>query len=202
MLATFGYIAGALEFLAVVPYIRDILLLKTKPERASWFIWTVLVLIAFFSQMAKGATHSLWLNVGQFDVIVVFLLSLKYGVGGFTKRDKRALVAVAIGLTLWYFTKEASYALLITIFVDAIGSLLTSIKAYEDPAHETMSSWVMAGIAGFFGMLSVGAFYPILLAYPLYIMIANFAVVICMFVGRARINEGPPTDVSGRESRS
>ncbi len=114
----------------VVPYIRDIFLLKTKPERASWFIWTVLGFISFFSQYAKGATNSLWLTAGQTcAVLIIVILSIKYGVGGFTKRDIRALIGAGVGLALWYLTKEAAWAIFFVIAVDSIGSSLTALQA-------------------------------------------------------------------------
>lgn len=187
MLAIFGYISAILSILMVVPYIRDIFLLKTKPERASWFIWTVLGFIAFFSQLAKGATNSLWLTGGQtLAVLMIVLLSIKYGVGGFTKRDIRALIAAGIGLILWYITKEAAWALLIVIAIDSVGTLLTAIKSYENPESETFSTWVISGTSGIFGAFAVGAFQPILLAYPVYIIIANYTIVVTMLLGRRK----------------
>jgi len=185
MLAIFGYISAALSILMVVPYLRDIFLRKTKPERASWFIWLVLGLIAFSSQLAKGATDSLWLTAGQtLAVFAVFLPALKFGVGGLSRRDIVALIAAGFGLILWYFTSEAAYALAIVIAVDSIGSLLTAVKSYEDPSGETLSTWFMSGTAGVFGVLAVGAFQPALLAYPLYIVIANYTIVLCLLLGR------------------
>ncbi len=184
----FGYVAAGLSMLMVVPYIYDIFRKNTQPERASWFIWTTLGFIAFFTQLAKGATDSLWLTIGQtLAVLIVFLLSIKYGVGGFTKRDIRALIAAGIGLVIWYLTNEASYALLIVIAIDAIGTYLTVSKSYADPESETMSTWILSGTSGIFGMLAVGVFSPILLAYPLYIVVANYSVAIAMILGRRKI---------------
>lgn len=178
MFRAFGYISGFLGIVGLVPYIRDILLLKTKPERASWFIWLVLGGIAFASQLAKGATDSLWfVGTSTAAVLIVALLSVRYGVGGFTRRDGVALAIAGSGLVVWYFTDEAVYALFIVIAVDAIGSLLTFLKACRDPETETVSAWFLSGTAGFFALLAVGSWNPILLAYPAYIMTANYLIV-------------------------
>lgn len=188
MLAIFGYISAALSILLIVPYIRDILLLKIKPERASWFIWTVLGFIAFFSQLAKGATDSLWLTAGQtLAVLIVFLFSIKYGVGGLSNGDIKALIAAGVGLIIWYFTKEAAWALLIVIAIDSVGTYLTAIKSYTDPESETLSTWFISGTSGIFGMLAVGVFSPILLVYPLYLVVANYLIVTMMLLGRKRL---------------
>jgi hypothetical protein len=188
MLKIFGYISAILSIVMIIPYIIDILKLKTKPERASWFIWTVLGFIAFFSQLAKGASDSLWLTAGQtIAVLVIVVLSIKYGVGGFTKRDIKALIAAVIGLVLWYFTNEALYALIIVILIDSIGSFLTFIKSLEDPESETLMTWLLSGTSGVFGALAVGSFDPVLLAYPLYIVIANYSIVTALLLGRRKL---------------
>ncbi|MBT4856699.1 hypothetical protein HON52_00745 [Candidatus Uhrbacteria bacterium] len=163
---------------------------KTRPKRASWFIWAVLGFIAFFSQFAKGATDSLWLTGGQtFAVFVVVVLSIKYGVGGFTKRDVTALIAAFVGLIIWYITSEAAFALFIVIGIDSIGSILTFIKSYHEPASETLSTWFMSSVSGFFGTLAVGSLSFTLLAYPLYIGIANLLIVVAILLGRKNLQE-------------
>lgn len=190
MLIIFGYISALLSITAIVPYVRDIFLLKTKPERASWFIWTVLGFIAFFSQMAKGATDSLWLTAGQtLAVLTILLLSVKYGADGLTSRDIKALIAASIGLIIWYVTKEAVWALLIVIAIDSVGTLLTAIKSYENPESETLSTWIISGTSGIFGALAVGALNPVLLAYPLYIVIANYTIVLTLLLGKRKLRK-------------
>jgi hypothetical protein len=190
MLQVFGYISAILSIVMIIPYVWDIFHHKSKPERGSWLIWTVLGFISFFSQMAKGATNSLWLVAGQtLSVFIIFALSLKYGYGGLAKRDAKGLVGAGIGLILWYFTKEAFTALLITILVDSIGTYLTMIKSYEDPESETLVMWLMSGTAGIFGMLAVGSFNPVLLFYPFYIMLANYVVVTAILLGRRNLKK-------------
>ena len=185
MTEVFGYLSGILVVLGTLPYIRDIFLRKTKPQRSTWFIYSVLGGIAFFSQLAKGATFSLWLTgLDTLSVVVVFICSLWYGVGGFEKKDYRVLAVAAIALLLWFFTKEAAVALYLIIGIDAIGTYLTVDKAYKDPSSESYSAWVCSAIAGIFAMISVGSLNIILLSYPLYIFLANGAVVAAMWLGK------------------
>jgi uncharacterized membrane protein YuzA (DUF378 family) len=189
MLQIFGYLAGLSPLVAVVPYIRDIFKLKTKPQRASWFIWLVLGSIAFSSQFAKGATDSLWMTGAQtFEVLFVFILSIKYGVGGFVRKDIYALIAAMVGLLLWYLTSEAAVALYIVIGIDAIGSFLTIEKSYHDPESETVSSWVLFSLSGLFGSLAVGSLNIILLSYPIYIFLANSITLLAIILGKRRLS--------------
>lgn len=187
MFKVLGIASGLIPLIGILPYVRDILRKTTKPERASWFIWMVLGGIAFFSQLSKGATNSLWLaGMSVLSVTIVFLLALRYGEGGLDRRDVIALIVSFFGLVLWYLTKDATIALLLVIAVDTSGSVLTTMKAYEDPGSETMITWFLDGIAGLLSAISVGAFNWILLVYPLYICVANLAVVGAMLLGKKK----------------
>lgn len=74
MLQFFGYLSGILVSASFLPYIKDIFQLKTKPQRTTFFIWSLLGGIAFFSQLAKGASYSFLLSalsVGKLDLILL-----------------------------------------------------------------------------------------------------------------------------------
>lgn len=179
MLEIFGYISGVLFILSAVPYVRSILKGETKPQRITWLIWTVLVFIAFFSQLAKGATWSLLLTAGDaVTIVIVFLFSIKYGVGGFRKIDILSLVGAGISLLLWYFTNEPAVALFLIILIDIIGSNLTIIKAWKNPETENWIGWAMCGLGGLFGIFSVGSMNVVLLSYPVYICLINSLIAI------------------------
>jgi hypothetical protein len=187
MFLVIGILAGILGIVMFIPYIRDILKHKTKPERASWLIWSLLGLIAVSSQLAKGATDSIWMTVAQtFGTITIFILSFTYGFGGFVKRDIFALIAALFGLSLWLVTRDAVYALIITILVDAIGAALTAIKATEHPESETVITWVLSAISGLLGTVAVGYWNPILMIYPFYVFLANSSVLIGIYIGYQR----------------
>ncbi len=190
MLEALGMLSGVLGFICCIPYIRDILLKKTKPERASWFIWTILGSISFFSQLAKGATNSLWMTgADTLGVVITFIMAIRYGTGGLNSKDIKALLVAVFGLILWYFTHEPAFALAIVILVDGSGAILTIMKAYEDPGSETMSAWFLSGLAGFVAALSVGSFNWILLSYPIYIGLANWGVIAAMVAGMRKMRK-------------
>lgn len=130
MFQTLGIIGGILAFIGYIPYTVDILQHKAKPQRASFFIWMVLGLIAVFSQFAKGATNSLWLpGLETLGSLAIFILSIPFGIGGFSKRDYITLLIATLGLIVWYFTKEAAITLYLVILVDAAGLYLVLHKA-------------------------------------------------------------------------
>src|SRR5579862_2423136 len=108
MLQTLGLAGGLIAFIGYMHYAIEIFQHKAKPQRSAFFIWLVLGLIAVFSQVAKGATSSLWLpSLETLGSFFIFLLSIKYGIGGFSKKDYLALLIAILGLITWYFTREA-----------------------------------------------------------------------------------------------
>jgi hypothetical protein len=187
MLQLFGYVSGVLILIEFIPYIRDIFRHKTKPQRTTWLIFSVLGSIAFFSQLAEGATKSLWLpGAITFTVTCIFLLSLKYGVGGFARKDYIVLTFAALGLLGWYLTDKAVIALYIVIAIDIAATMLTIEKAYRQPESETLISWALSSTAGVFAMLAVGKLDVVLLSYPLMIAMVDGAVVGAILLGRRR----------------
>lgn len=187
MLQLFGFISGFFATIEFIPYIRDILRGKTKPQRTTFFIYAILNTISFSSQLAKGATNSLWLPFVFFiGTLTVFILSIKNGVGGFQKKDFVALFIAAVGLIAWYFTKEAAIALYLVILVDAAGTSLTIEKAYKNPESETIITWVLSSLAGLLALLSVGSLNPVLISFPLFIFFIDGAVVMAVLLGKRR----------------
>ncbi|MBI3638306.1 hypothetical protein HY227_01010 [Candidatus Wolfebacteria bacterium] len=183
----FGYLSGIIILISFIPYLRGILKDQTKPERMSWLIWSVLGGISFFSQLAKGASHSLWLTGAQtFGDLFIFLLSIKYGMGGLLKRDILALSIAGLSLIIWYLTDEPAIALFMVIFIDAIGAILTMVKSYKHPATEPITAWVLTALGGFFAILAVGKWNFILLSFPIYIFLINFMIVVIIILGIRR----------------
>ncbi len=184
----FGYLSAIAVTLSFVPYAKDIFLGKTKPERASWFIWSVLNFIFFFSLLSKGINYSLFLpGIQALGDLFIFLIAIPYGIGGFLKRDVIGLIAAGTGLLLWYITQEALFALLIAIFIDCVGIFLTVVKSYESPTTETMSTWVLGFLAGLFALFAIGSFKIVYIIFPLYICIAHASVIFAIKLGKKKL---------------
>ena len=188
-LVAFGLLSGLLSAYAYAPYAFDILRGQTHPQRASWFIWSVLASISLFAQIAEGATQSLWFAAVQTGgTVFIFLLGLRRGVGGLANMaDALVLVGAAFGLVLWMYTDNAAYALLISIAISLLGGAVTVLKAYRAPETETMATWAACFCASICAMLAVGALDWMLLAYPLYLFTLNGAIMAAIWLGRRRV---------------
>lgn len=184
----FGIAAGVLSTLAYLPYLIDTISDQTQPQRASWFIWSVLASISFFSQVFEGATASLWFAGAQAGAtITIFLATLAFGRGCIVKEgDYLVLISAAIGLVLWYATDSAVYALAISITVSLLGGSLTIAKAYREPHSETTLTWAFCFVASICAIASVSTWNWILLAYPVYLLLLNGLIMAAITAGRMK----------------
>jgi hypothetical protein len=187
ILAVFGLLAGLLNIIAYIPYIRDTIKGETSPNRTSWFIWTTLALISFFSQKSSGATWSLcFIAIQVLGPLTVFMLSIKRGEGGFEALDLFSLIGAIVGLLAWAVSGRPEMALYFNLSVDMFGVLPTLKKSYLDPSGETISLYVLTVVAAVLAGLSVGKLSPILLLYPVYIFLADGAVLVALLTSPNR----------------
>ncbi len=184
-LATVGIAAGVIKLIGLVPYIKDIFRKKTKPERATWWIWAVLNTVALGALIDAGGTWQLIMVVCQTVItVLIAVLSVRFGYGTFRRKDMISIICAFIGVILWQVTDEPILALLVVIAVDALAAFLTAVKTWEDPHTETLASWVMSTVGDFFGVLAVGALNLTQLSYPVYILVADAAVMLIIVYRR------------------
>lgn len=179
-------LAVVLFLAAAPPYILDTVRGKTKPERATWFIWSVLGIIAFVSQVGLGAQWSLvFAGLDALGSVITFSLSLKFGVGGWTLLDRVALTIAAVGVVISLIAHEPVIALLGVILADVSGTILTIRKTFLAPNTETTISWLLVGTGALSGVLAVGKLDWALILYPAYLMVANYCIPITQITSRA-----------------
>lgn len=184
----FGILAGVLSVFAYIPYIKDTLAGRTQPQRASWLIWSVLSTIALVSQIHEGAGPSLlFAGVQVSCTVLIFALSSWVGTNNKLRHtDHLIFMAAGLGLVLWYFTNSAAYALAVTISISLLGGAATVLKTYRDPGSETCVTWLISFVASGFALLAVGQLDPMLLAYPMYLLVLYGAILGALGLGRLR----------------
>jgi hypothetical protein len=192
MLALFGIIAGILQLVASAPYVRDILRGTTKPQRSTWTIWTTLSFVVLASQWASGATWSLALTVGQALACgAIFALAIPRGVGGLSRIELVLLGIAALGIAGWQLADDPIVATCSVVLADVIGVALMLPKTYRHPGSETLATYAIGVVSTMFALAAIGSLEPALLIYPLYILIADSAVVAVIVVRRRALAAVP-----------
>src|ERR1035438_9899519 len=110
--ALIGQLAGLLAILSVIPYIVSILRGHTKPERMTYFIWFIVDAVTMSSYIVSGARTTIWIGlVFVCSGFLIFCLSFKHGMGGFSSFDIGCLILALLGVVMWIDTKDALVAL-------------------------------------------------------------------------------------------
>ena len=131
------------------------------------------------NQVRNGGGYSSLFFIST-DVLValVFILSLKFGMGGASKLDRICLLLAGILLVYWVGTKDSYISTVCAVIIDGIGAVPTLVKVYHHPQTETYPQWVLAGIAGLFTLFAIPRLDWILMIYPLYVFVMNGTVVL------------------------
>jgi hypothetical protein len=132
-----GIIAGILAFVAFIPYVISIFRGETKPQRATFAIWSAISLVTLFSYFASGARETIWaVLVYAILQIFILILSFKYGMGGFGRLDLICLGGAIAGIIGWLLTNNPAVALYLSIASEFLGYVPLFKKAYTQPETE------------------------------------------------------------------
>jgi hypothetical protein len=185
MVAIFGVVAGILQLVAGVPYLRDILRGSTTPQRSTWMIWTTLSFVVLASQWASGATWSLALTVGQaVSCGAILALATRRGVGGVSAIELGLLAIAALGIVGWQVADDPIVATCSVVVADLIGVALMLPKTYRQPGSETISTYAIGVASTLCALAAVNSTDASLWIYPIYILIADAAVVAVIYFRR------------------
>lgn len=179
-----GIIAGILAIGGYIPYIISTLLRKTKPERASWIIWTIVGGILAFSYMATGDLKAIWLPFGYFfGPFIVMILSIWYGYSSWSKLDTFCIIAAILTLIPWFFYHEAIVTLLLNVLIDCLGAIPTIIKTYQEPDTEDLTAWIVFLIANTLQLFAITD-WNLSAIYPIYLFVLASLIVLFIFKGK------------------
>jgi hypothetical protein len=177
-----GQIAGGISFVAYVLYYISIVQGRSRPNRATWIILTVVGVLIAASYYAAGARSTMWVaiayTVGPF---IAAILSFKYGEGGTTRFDIFCLVGCALSVVLWIFFKNPVVVLVINIVIDFLGILPTLKKSYLDPASEDRLAWSVTTFSNVLNIFAIEAWIFSVAVYPVYMVIVNGLVTAFIF---------------------
>lgn len=188
-----GVVAGVLALAGYVPYIISILMGKTRPNRATWLIWTVIGGLLAVSYIAEGDFHTIWLPIGYFlGPFITALLSIRYGYAIWTRLDTICIVAAALSLIPWILSNNAILTLIINVLIDSTGAIPTLVKTYKEPETEDFTAWLIFFIANTIQVIAVTN-WNLAIIYPLYLFL--LAATMVAFIVRGKLKRRLSTSV-------
>lgn len=176
-----GISAGIIGLAGYVPYIISTYRGVTKPNRATWFIWTLVGGLLAFSYMAAGDEHAIWLPLGYFfGPLIVAILSLRYGYATWTRLDTICVTAAILSIIPWVLAENPTITLLINVLIDAVGAVPTLVKTYHEPETEDFSAWLVFFIANTLNLFALTSF-DLTVLYPAYLFFLAAGITLLTF---------------------
>lgn len=183
--AVSGKVAGIISLIAFLPYILAILRGQTKPNRATWWIWTIVGFMLGVSYHSSGANHTIWVPVSYIiGPLIIAILSIKYGEGGWTRFDRNCLLGAGVSVVLWWIFSSPFIALLINLFIDFMGALPTIRKAYNKPESEDRTAWALFFTGNTANLFAVEKWTFAISIYPIYMFLASGMIMALVFIRR------------------
>ncbi len=172
-------LSSLLALASYVVYIHAILKGKAKPHRTTRFVLVIITALATAALFAEKSTVAIWIpTIFTVGSVVIFLLSIKYGMGGSSKTDILCLLVALAGIVFWKITSNPLYGLYASIGADFVGQIPMLLKTYRYPETE---AWPFYGIDVVAAMLSLIALQEWKIgeySYPLYIVFIDMLTVI------------------------
>lgn len=134
---------------------------ETRPSRMTWFILTTISLLVAVVNFEMEASSTLGVYVmSVLGSLLIFILSIFKGVGGWGYHDRIAFFGVLLAVTAWLLSTNPLYSLLIALSFDFWGLYPTIIKVARNPETEAWLPWVITFVSS---VLNFIALNPLLL---------------------------------------
>jgi predicted RNA methylase len=177
-----GILSGVIAFSSYFFYIPSIIKGKTKPNRASWWIWGIIGTLIAVSYYASGARTTIWVPISEaLGPAIIALLSLKYGEGGWTRFDKLCLTGAMAGTLFWWLTDSSEVGLIAYLFVDFTAVMPTIRKSFYRPENEDRNAWATVFFGQVLNLFAVERYIFFILVYPVYMVLTNGIIFFLQF---------------------
>jgi hypothetical protein len=128
---------------------------------------------------AQGDRVVVWfLGICVVQSLVMLLMSIKWGMGGWAKTDILCLIIALVGIVLWRLTDNPALGLYGAVTADLAGMIPALIKTYHLPETEYWLSYAFDLAAILLTGLAIqnGGFNEYL--YPVYLFLVNSLMMI------------------------
>lgn len=169
--AVAGKVAGIVSIASYIPYTLAILRGK-KPNRATWWIWAIVSIIAGIDYHDSGADSTMFLPLGYIvGSLTIATLTIWRGEGGWEPFDRKCLFGVGVSVVLRVIFNSPLIGLITILFIDFMGALPTIRKVYHEPRSEDRTAWVLFFVGNVINLFAVEKWTFAIAVYPIYMLI-------------------------------
>ncbi len=175
----FIYLAGFLSLFGNGGYLIEAFLGRIKPNRVTFFGWTLTTFVILLGQLSKGVgIQAIITGVGFLTCFLVLLTAIvnKKAYWKLVFFDFSCGVISIIGLLLWIITKEGNLAIVFGLVADGTALLPTVVKTYLHPETEVAWPWFSSSLSGLVTLLVISKWEFAYYSFPLYVFLSELLV--------------------------
>lgn len=170
----FVFLAAAIALGGIIVYMIDTLRGKTKPNRVTWTLWTIIPFITFSAQLSKdvglSSIFALVYSIGPLFVLIASFKN-KHAFWKLTRFDYICGAISILAIVFWAITGDGTTAIIASIVADFVAGLPTLRKSFFDPKSENSIAY-LAGIAsGGVTLLTIQTMNIASVVFPLYVVL-------------------------------
>ncbi|MDO8573707.1 MAG: hypothetical protein Q7R77_03065 [Candidatus Daviesbacteria bacterium] len=169
----FVFLAVALNLFGGSTYLIDTIKGKVRPNKVTWFLWTLAPFIAFAAQVKQGVglvslmTMTAW--VVAFFIFFASFLNKKAD-WKITTFDLTCGLLSLIGLALWGITQVGNLAILFSILADGLAAIPIIVKSYRAPETENSKTFLFGAISALITLFTIKQWDFAHYAFSMYIL--------------------------------
>lgn len=150
-----------------------------RPQRMTRFLIFLISLLFVGTLLAQKDRNGIFIAIPQLiGGFIIFILSLKKGIGGKGKMDIAVFVMAILSLIIWQTTNNPTLGLIMSIATDIIAFSPTFVKMWGLPHTEEWKFYMSDVVASTFGILSIKNYTYVSLIFPIYILLINSTCVL------------------------
>lgn len=172
----FIILAVVIDAVGSIGYLIDTLSGKTKPNKVTWFLWTLLPAIALIGMIDENASKTSLILTFMFAFMpfLIFLASFvnKESFWKLTRFDLTCGVLSSLGILAWLITSDGNITIIFSLFANFLALLPTLVKAFKLPDTESWLVYLNGGLASFITLLTLDAWDFASAVFPVYFVIS------------------------------
>ena len=184
----FGLVGVILEFVANIPYFRDIFRGTTKPHVFTWTGFGLINAIVASAQYISGGGAGVYVTATVSLVcFAIGILAIFKGEKEITKSDWGCFIGSISAIGLWVLTSNALAAVVIVTIADTLAFIPTIRKAYHKPNEETAMTFAISTIRNIFSLLALQSFTLVNWLYPATLLLSDGGFTVMLLLRRIRL---------------
>jgi hypothetical protein len=180
----FIYLSIVCSAIGGYSYIRDTLRGKTKPNRVSFFLWSVAPLIGVAAALRAGVGWPvLPIFLAGFTPLVIFFASFanKNAYWKLTRFDYICGLFSLIALVFYFTSQSPVFTIAFSIIADLFVGIPTIVKSWKNPESESPFLYFISNIGNLIGLLIITNWTFAAYGFGIYLILMNSSILLGIY---------------------